>query len=363
MDNKPPKKHITPTKSEASNRFLIDAIHLFTGDRSGHMSPYAFTHARYKGDPVNGIEYWTRFINESKDYYLYDEECDLIKKHAKRIVTHLPDDVSFIELGPGELSAVREKTIPLLDQFNKTSAKSGLHKQITEYIALDISSQFAETARQEVGKRFGIVTSSAVSDFNAERLNISTWAHPVMLVFGGTLFNAPEVKYMKTEYVLKSYLDNIRDIVGPGGYVVMSQDTNNDKESLMKAYNHPMSAAAALSIMHRIERDLETKGFSGNDFEHVARWTPQKSLLSLDAVSKTDKSFTLGGITCHIRKGDVFPLVNAFKYSTERFKAIAEDSGFEVVDTMKTGKNGKIALHVLKAKPASPPFLHRYNGL
>jgi uncharacterized SAM-dependent methyltransferase len=347
----PPKKHKTPSKSEASNRFLIDAINLFTGDRSGHMSPYAFTHAQYKGDPANGIHYWTQFIKTSKNYYLYNEECDLIRKHSKRIISHLPRDVSFIELGPGELNAVRQKTVRLLDEFNKARDKDGQFRHITEYVALDISSRFANSARKEVGHRFGIVTSAAVSDFNAGELNIDTWSHPVMLIFGGTVFNAPQVKNMKTEYVLKSYLENIRDIVGPGGYIIMSQDTNNNKESLMDAYEHKMSAKAALSIMHRIERDLETKNFSGKDFEHVARWSPDKNLLSLNAVSKADKTFTLGGISFRINKGEEFSLVNAFKYSTERFKTIAEESGFEIIDTMKKDEGGKIALHVLRVKP------------
>jgi uncharacterized SAM-dependent methyltransferase len=352
--NKPPKKHhITPSASEASNRFLIDAINLFTGDRSGHMSPYAFAHAKYKGDPANGTEYWTKFIQQSKNYYLYDEERELIEKYSDRIVSHLPDDVSFIELGPGELRAVREKSIELLDEFNKSSGVHGNHRQITEYIALDISSQFATTAAKEVGHRFGIVSSAAVSDFNADHLTIDTWSKPVMLVFGGTLFNAPNVKFLNTEYILKSYLDNIKDIVGPGGYVVLSQDTNNDYQSLMKAYDHKMSNAASLSIMHRIERDLVTENFDGYDFEHAIKWSPDKNLLTLNAVSKVDKVFKIGGISFTINKGDEFPLVNAFKYSTQKFKQIAEDSGFEIIDTIQKKNNGKLALHVMRVKPPS----------
>lgn len=336
------------------NRFLIDTINLFSGERSGHMSRYAYTHGKNKTDPARGAVYWKEFIAESSDYYMYREERDLIQSNAQKIIAHLPDNISVIELGPGESRALREKTVPLLRAFNNAAGNNQQAKKLTEYIALDISSGFANGAKSRIDKQLRVPTSSIVSDFTADGLSVSTQATPVMTIFGGTLMNASVVKGYNPEYALKSYLDNVKNIVGPDGYVVLTQDTNFDKDDLIKAYTHDKAEKAALSIMHRMERDLDTRNFSGYDFAHTIRWNPYLSLLSLNAVSKVDKVIKIGGVTFTLKKGDEFPLVNAFKYTTESFNRVVKDAGFEVVDTIQNGQENRIALHVLRVAPPQP---------
>lgn len=338
------------------NRFLIDTINLFSGDRSGHMARYAFTRAQTPQDKARGAEYWEKFIDTAPNYYLYREERNLIQASAKKIAASLPDEVSFIELGPGENHAVREKTLAFLRAFNRaaTATPSG-KRQILEYKALDIAPSFACDAARSVTGSLNIPSHPVVSDFTEDNLTIPTQGCPVMLVFGGTLFNASSVKGYKPEYALQSYLDNIRDIVGPEGYVVITQDINTDEKSLMKAYRHKMCEKAALSIMHRMERDLDTTNLNGDDFQHRIKWDPARSLLTLNAVSKVDKQIMIGGVPFTLRKNDTYPLVNAFKYSIGHFEKVAEDAGFEMIDTVRTGKEKRIALHLMRVKPPASP--------
>lgn len=351
-DNKSKSK--TPPVGYKRNRFLIDTINLFSGDRNGHMARYAFTHAQSPNDPARGAEYWEKFIDTAPNYYLYREERDLIQRKAKQIVSHLPDNVSFIELGPGEEHAVKEKTIPLIHAFNKAASVSGGQRQIQEYIALDISPDFSQDAAQTMSGTIQVPSSSITSDFTDDGLTIPTQASPAMLIFGGTLMNSASVKGYRPEYALQSYLDTVRDIVGPDGYIIMTQDTNTNSQSLFKAYRHKMCEKAALSIMHRMERDLDTTNFSGNDFRFDMSWNPIRSLLTLNAVSKVNKNIKIGGVPFTLHKNDNFPLVNAFKYSVQQFKKIADDSGLEIIDTIKNSKEKRIALHVMRMKPAAP---------
>jgi uncharacterized SAM-dependent methyltransferase len=347
----PPKHNTANNNAVSNNRFLVDAINLFSKDRSGHMSRYAYTHGKGPNDPARGAEYWKEFIAQSSDYYMYNEERDLIQDNVQRIIAHLPDNISVIELGPGESRALREKSIPLLRAFNNASGNYQSSKKLHEYIALDISKGFAEGAESRVAKQLRIPTSSIVSDFTSDTLIINTEETPVLTVYGGTLLNASIVKGFSSEYAFKSYLDNVRDIIGEDGYLIMTQDTNFNHHDLLKAYKHERAEKAALSIMHRIERDLDTRNFSGHDFDHVIRWNPYMSLLTLNAVSKVDKVIKIGGVSFTLNKGDEFPLVNAFKYSNNRFNQIVKDAGFEILDSITNGKEDRIALHVMRVSP------------
>jgi len=346
---KPPSKEDRAT----NRRFLLDALNLFGRERSGHMGRYAYTRPHYTGDPAGGETFWEKFI-QSAEYYLFGEESRLIQKSADEIADCLPDYISVVELGPGESQAVKNKTIPLMRAFNKASGAWGMGKNIREYIALDISKDYLDNARRMIEKEFYIPTEGVHSDFTAEELEIRTKATPVMFLFGGTLFNAPSIKGFRTEYVLRSYLDNIRDIIGEGGFLVMTQDTNTNGRKLKRAYNQEMCKATALAIMHRIERDLDTRNFSGKDFEYRVNWDKLQGVLSLNAVStvETDKTFYIGTMPFRMKKGEEFSLVNAFKYSTEKFVRIAKDAGFQVVKTIRQGPGeGSTALHVLKIGP------------
>jgi uncharacterized SAM-dependent methyltransferase len=349
-----PPKNNTANNAAPNNRFLVDTINLFSKDRSGHMSRYAYTHGKGPNDPARGAEYWKEFIAQSNDYYMYKEERDLIQDNVQRIIAHLPDNISVIELGPGESKALREKSIPLLRAFNNAAGNFQIAKKLHEYIALDISKGFAQGAESRVSKQLRIPTSSIVSDFTSDSLIVNTQETPVLTVFGGTLLNASIVKGLNPEYAFKSYLDNVRDIIGEDGYLIMTQDTNFNHHDLLKAYKHERAEKAALSIMHRIERDLDTRNFSGYDFDHVIRWNPYMSLLTLNAVSKVDKVFKIGGVSFSLQQGDEFPLVNAFKYSSGRFKQIVQDAGYEILDTITNGKEDRIALHVMKLAPPKP---------
>jgi uncharacterized SAM-dependent methyltransferase len=315
------------------------------------MGRYAHSYPQYINDPAGGASFWEKFIR-SPEYYIFGEECRLIQAEADQIISCLPDNISLIELGPGESQAVRNKTVPVIEAFNK-SANSNKDKNIAEYIALDISSDYVKNARRIIEGKFSIPTSGVSSDFTTENLKINTKETPVMLMFGGTLFNVSSVVGLKTEYMLRSYLDNIRDIMGEEGYLVVTQDKNRDLKKLRKAYNHKMCETTALSIMHRIERDLDTQNFSGDDFKYRINWDPRKELLSLNAVSNVEepKSFTISNIRFAINKGDEFPLVNAFKFSTKTFKTIANEAGFSVIKTIENKKDDPIALHILKMGP------------
>ncbi len=331
-----------------SGEFLTASIDLFRRERSGHMPSFAYASPQFDGDLVRGTELWPKMAR-SPGYYLYWDEIKLAEDCSEQIVNLLPAHLktfSVIELGPGEVDIVQKKTHNLLRAFQKVR---GAHC-LKDYIAMDVDEGYAKRNARDTGKTFGVREDYIVSDFRKSGLRVQTEATPVMVVFGGTLFNMPKLKDAKPHHILQTYLEYLKDIIGKDGYLIITQDVNTDEKSLLAAYDDPngYGRETALGIMHRINRDLKTKNFSGHDFECLVRWDQADSRVSINARAKSTKYFEIGDIPFTMQKGQEWSLVNAFKMSAESFKRNAEFAGFEYIGVVPEKTNKRIVAHVLK---------------
>ena len=58
----------------------------------------------YLNDKENN--YYTKFITLHKEYYLYDEEIEIIKKYKEKIAEYLKESPYIVDIGPGTTSAL-----------------------------------------------------------------------------------------------------------------------------------------------------------------------------------------------------------------------------------------------------------------
>jgi uncharacterized SAM-dependent methyltransferase len=339
--------------SSESNKLLSAALALFQRDNAGHTAMFAYSRPYNADDPVRGAEDWPKFAGHSKYYPFWDEVALLKDSDTSDAISKLlPSDKKFslIEPGPGPLDSVREKTA----NFIKSVLSVHGADSVVKYDSLDIDRNYGEGAVKEISALFNIKSHAVVEDFRSDNLTIQTeeGATPVAIIFGGTLFNLPTLKDAGPQQILQTYLGYMRNIVGSGGYVVITQDVNENEQSLLEAYDDEpgYGRKAAQSIMHRMERDLKTQNFSGNDFEIEVEWDPKLKCKSYVAVAKKNKNFGIGDATFQMRKNEKWSLVNAFKMSADTFQRCAEFSGFEHVGSVPEGKNGRIVAHVLKVK-------------
>lgn len=331
-----------------SGEFLTATIDLFRRERAGHMASFAYASPEFEGDLVRGTELWPKMAR-SPGYYLYWDEIKLAENCGEQIVNLLPANLknfSVIEMGPGDVDIVQKKTHNLLKAFQRVKGPGCLKN----YIAMDVDQGYATRAARETGKTFGVREDYIVSDFRKFGLRVQTEATPVMVVFGGTLFNMPKLKDAKPHHILQTYLTYLRDIIGKDGYLIVTQDVNTDEKSLLAAYDDPngYGRETARGIMHRISRDLKTRNFSGHDFDCVVRWDRADSRVTINARAKLSKYFEVGDVPFTLQKDQEWSLVNAFKMSAETFKRNAEFAGFEHVGMVSENTNKRIVAHVLR---------------
>ena len=336
------------TKPHAADPFLQDTLDLFKGNKSGHMNSYAFNQPDpdIPNDPVRGGEYWSRMIDYARDYYLITKEPEVISYSSTEITKYLPSCISAVELGPGEKTAVYEKTLPFLKSF----------VQISDFTAVDVNSDFASGASSIVSKKMKIPTRPVVGNFFDEELRLTNRQTTVFSLFGGLLCNFELEKGKAVFSCLQQKFLDLSLNIKARNYLAITQDTNQNEESLLKAYSHPFMGAYILSVLHKIKRDLPTQGFNSDAFRFCVSWDKKNHLLKLGACLKENhapQSFELAGHNFTLFPGQELTLVNSYKFPVPFFLTAAEKAGFIPLKTVKC-KNNPIALHLLqKAGPFS----------
>lgn len=330
--------------------FLVDSLLLLSGGKSGHMSKYAFTSPINPGNPwANGPALWERFEREVGDNYSYKREQRYIPHFGMDIACILPEGpLSVIEIGPGTVSAVMHKTTPLIKIFNNAAQYEKKDLHVIEYHSFDISGPFADAAARYVSRKHKITATARVGDLTIGHPQIPAKGTPLTLAFGGTLFNAPSMRGIKSSHIMASYLENLAEITGKGGYIIVSQDAGISKRS-HKAYEHEACRQACLSIIHRMASDLPVYGLHPHSFGYEAEWNARENLLTMNAVYEDPKpaEIILAGYERTLNTGDRLPLVNAFKLPASQFQSIAQRANLNVEFTFEP-QSDTMALHLLR---------------
>lgn len=331
--------------SDQEDRFLLkDALDFFSGRKSGHMGTHAYSEPKFANDPAGGAVYWRAFIKMVRDYYLLAEEADLIAKFARAANDVFLDsngqaiaNSHFVDLGPGEREAVWLKTLPFIQASTRPRG----------YLAIDTNPAFAEAAAQLVDDETSVKSAEAQTrDFLRDMLEVNFPSPVIFLLFGGYLCNLAS-NGKSSAAKLRSNFDSLRNNMSRNDYLVVTQDTNNDEASLLRAYDHPVVGQFMLSVLHRIKRDLTTHNFNPEDFSARIYWDKEHKTLKVSAVADKSMAFTIGGHPFSVIKGTELCISNSYKFPLTTFIDAAREAGFESRSTFNP--NSRIALHVLQA--------------
>lgn len=336
---------IQPSEILIDERFLQDTLSFWSGRETGHLNAYAFNEPNpfIPNDPVRGGEHWTNMILRNLAYYLINKEADAVKFLSAQIGAYLPKGLASGDLGPGEDKAQRNKTLPL-NQSLRDSAS---------FAAIDVNSVFAKTAAKLVKSKTGVSAKAIVGDFLSEELNIFPEQRAVFSLFGGLLCNFGRDVTRNAQDILTETFNGLAKNMKPGDYLVITQDTNNIKDSLLAAYSHPDMALYILSVLHKMKRDLPTENFDPDAFEFVPRWNEEEHLLSLNIRLKRDRqpqSFKISDQAFTIGHDREFSIVNSYKFPPDFFIKAAEAAGF-VSEKLFELDNNPIATHIFQYKP------------
>lgn len=315
--------------------FLSAVLALFNGEKSGNLYSYMYGEGSPDDAATSGGEYWHDFLTETHDYYLVREEAAAIQKALEPLSMAIPEGLLSVELGPGDSTATDLKTLP----FNKAIKPAA-------YLAIDINATYAHDAAATVAKAMTIPAHGQMADFIDGGL-ITQDAPAVYSLFGGLLANIPTINGVHHLDTLARHLHRIRNMMKPGDYLVITQDSCRDPRKLHAAYNDPLLARCAMSILHRIVRELPTHNFNPDNFEYAGIYTPATENQGLCIRAKKLHTFRIGNHSFVVPAGQILTLINSYKFNPIDYRHAAQAAGFKPASAMIN--HADTNLHILRA--------------
>ena len=148
---------------------------------------------------------------------------------------------------------------------------------------------------------------------------------------------------------IPSFLRSAREILGQGAQMVIGVDLEKDERALYHAYNDAAGVTARfnLNVLVRINRELGGN-FDLAAFAHRAIYNRERHRIEMHLISKKPQAVRMLGTSFSFRAGESIHTESSYKYSLERFAALARGSGWTPRESW-TDKAGMFSVHALVA--------------
>jgi dimethylhistidine N-methyltransferase len=244
------------------------------------------------------------------EYYPTRTELSILRDRGSAIAANVPQGAALVEFGAGATTKVRL----LLAEC-----------ALAAYVPVDISGDFLQAQADGLRKDFpalGIYPVTA--DFTAPfALPEAVAAMPKVGFFPGSTLGNFE------PHEACAFLRSARDILGHGAQMVIGVDLEKDERVLSPAYNDAAGVTARfnLNVLHRINRELGGN-FDLSKFTHRAIYNRERHRIEMHLLSRKAQTVRVLGRSFSFRAGESIHTENSYKYSLERFAALARGSGW-----------------------------------
>lgn len=269
-------------------------------------------------------------ITRLPEYYPTRTELAILRDRAADIDAFIPDGAALVEFGAGSTTKVR-----LLLEASKFAA----------YVPVDISGDFMNAQAQALRADFpDLAVHPVVADFTETFALPDAVADMPKVGFfpGSTLGNFEP-------HEANAFLRSAREILGQNGRLLIGVDLEKDEKLLSAAYNDAAGVTAQfnLNVLKRIARDL------GGDidmsaFTHRAIWNRERHRIEMHLISRKPQSVRVLGRSFAFRAGESIHTESSYKYSIDRFKALARGAGW-ATQASWTDDAGLFSVHALVA--------------
>jgi dimethylhistidine N-methyltransferase len=307
---------------EQTSAFARDAI----GDLSQHpkrLSPKYF----YDSAGSELFEAITRL----PEYYPTRTELGILRDRAGEIAAILPKGAALIEFGAGATTKVR-----LLLQKCAIGA----------YVPVDISGDFLSAQAESLRKDFpSLAVHPVAADFTEPfELPKAVAGMPKVGFFPGSTIGNFE------PHEACQFLRSAHEILGKSALMIIGADLEKDERVLYDAYNDAAGVTARfnLNVLVRINRELGGN-FDVSAFTHRAIYNRERHRIEMHLISRKPQVVRLLGTSFSFRHGESIHTENSYKYSIERFAALARGAGWKV-QTSWTDAASMFSVHALVAE-------------
>jgi dimethylhistidine N-methyltransferase len=264
------------------------------------------------------------------EYYPTRTELGILRDRGPEISAIIPKGAALVEFGAGATTKVRL----LLNQC-----------AFGAYVPVDISGDFLKAQADALRKDFpDLDVYPVAADFTAPFALPDAIANMPKVGFfpGSTLGNFEP-------HEACAFLRSAREILGKDAQMVIGVDLEKDERTLYNAYNDAAGITARfnLNVLDRINREL------GGDFElpafiHRAIYNRERHRIEMHLISKKAQKARVLDRSFSFRAGESIHTESSYKYSLDRFTALARGSGWTPRASW-TDPAGMFSVHALVA--------------
>jgi dimethylhistidine N-methyltransferase len=269
-------------------------------------------------------------ITLSPEYYPTRTELSILRDRGKAISAIIPKGAALVEFGAGATTKVR---------LLLTECTFGA------YVPVDISGDFLNAQAEALRWDFpDLAVYPITADFTAPfALPEAIASMPKVGFFPGSTLGNFEPQEAA------AFLRSARDILGGGAQMMIGVDLEKDESLLYAAYNDAAGVTARfnLNVLHRINRELGGN-FDLAAFIHRAIYNRERNRIEMHLISRKAQTVRVLGHSFSFRAGESIHTENNYKYSLDRFNALARGSGWTPRETW-TDAAGMFSVHALVA--------------
>jgi dimethylhistidine N-methyltransferase len=254
----------------------------------------------------------------------------ILRDRASEISADIPQGAALVEFGAGATTKVRL----LLNEC-----------AFGAYVPVDISGDFLKAQADALRKDFpGLDVYPVTADFTAPfTLPDAVKAMQKVGFFPGSTLGNFE------PHEACAFMRSARDILGSGAQMVIGVDLEKNERVLYDAYNDAAGVTARfnLNVLVRINRELGGN-FDLFGFTHRAIYNRDRHRIEMHLISKKAQTVRILGRSFSFRAGESIHTESSYKYSLERFTALARGSGWTPRHSW-TDAAGMFSVHALVA--------------
>ena len=270
-------------------------------------------------------------ITALPEYYPTRCELDLLRDRAPDLARFFPPASALIEFGSGSSKKVR-----ILLAAAPT---------IAAYVPVDISSEMLVQEAGDLRRDYPRLAVLPVeADFTRPfSLPAATAGMAHVGFFPGSTIGNFE------PHEACSFLRHAGRMLGRGATLIIGIDLVKDSRILNAAYNDKAGITARfnLNLLARINRELDGN-FDLANFSHHAFYNSDRRRIEMHLASNKRQKVRVAGRLFEFRAGETIHTENSYKYSLDRFSALARGAGWRVTESW-TDKGRMFSVHALAA--------------
>lgn len=257
-------------------------------------------------------------ICELPEYYLTRSELALLAAHLGEIAALVGARARVIEPGSG----AGKKTRMLLGALERPSI----------YVPIDVSREQLEENALALREEFrGLRVAPVHGDYTralAMPRPDASFGRTLVFFPGSTIGNfEPEEA--------RRFIARFGNLAGPGAMLLLGADSNDDRASLVAAYDDSRGVTAAFD-KNALEHLNRSYGASFNlaAFEHRAVWNAERSRIEMHLVSRRRQTVHVGEEAFGFERGETIVTEHCYKHRPDAVRAMLAEAGFSLVRTM-----------------------------